>query len=98
MSINGVSLGEATIADDPADARGVLSAHLHENFEFASYGFLTTLQVDAAKAREILAASENGEIIVRFEVPRVAGANGLNLYGERMGAYPVAPTVFLDME
>ena len=98
VSINGVSLGEAEIADDPADARGVLSAHVYENFEFASYGFLTTLQVGAAKAREVLAASPNGELIARFEVPRAAGANGLNLYGERMGAYPVAPTVFLDLE
>ncbi len=98
VRINGVSLGEAAIADDPADARGVLSANNHENFEFASYGFLTTLQADGEKAREILAASRNGEIIVRFEVPRTAGANGLNLYGARMGAYPVAPTVFLDVE
>ena len=98
VSINGIALGEAEIADDPADARGVLSLHLHEEFEFASYGFLTTLQADADKAREILAASVNGEIIARFEVPRAAGANGLNLYGARMGAYPVAPTVFLEME
>ena len=42
--------------------------------------------------------------MVRFEVPgsrreRTAGAQGgLNLYGARMGAYPLDPTLFLDVE
>jgi hypothetical protein len=36
---------------------------------------------------------------VRFEVPRWPGAlrSGLSLYGARMGAYPLDPTLFLDL-
>ena len=98
VSVNGVSIGHAALPDDPADARGVLSAHLYENFEFASYGFLTTLQADRETTQRILAAGHNGELIVRFEVPRSTSANGMNLYGARMGATPVAPTLFLDIE
>ena len=85
------------LPDDPADARGVLSVHLYENFEFASYGSLITLQADRETAQQILAASQSGELLVRFEVPRSTSANGLNLYGARMGATPVAPTLFLDV-
>ena len=98
VSVNGVSIGRAALPDDPADARGVLSIHLYENFEFASYGFLTTLQADKETAQRVFAAAHNGELVVRFEVPRSTSANGLNLYGARMGATPVAPTLFLDME
>ncbi|HEX2186686.1 MAG TPA: glycoside hydrolase family 2 TIM barrel-domain containing protein, partial [Chloroflexota bacterium] len=101
VSINGVSLGPVRLADDPADARGVLSIHLHEPFEFASFGFLTTVRADAATARRILEAGssgQGGEVTVRFEVPRTATRGGLNLYGARMGAYPMDPTLFVDVE
>ena len=98
VSVNGISLGTVSLPDDPADARGVLSAHLYENFEFASYGFLNTLQADASTAQRILASAVNGELRVRFESPRSGATHGLNLYGARMGAYPVAPTLFLDLE
>jgi hypothetical protein len=37
-------------------------------------------------------------VVVRFEVPRSGVRGGLNLYGARMGAYPVDPTLFVDME
>ena len=97
VSINGVALGAVRLPDDPADARGVLSLHLHEHFEFASYGFLTTLEADAAAAQRILNASQGGQLVVRFEVPRTGTRGGLNLYGARMGAYPVDPTVLLDL-
>ena len=40
-------------------------------------------------------AIQSGRLLIRFEVPRSA-AGGINLYGARMGAYPVDPTVFLD--
>jgi hypothetical protein len=75
----------------------VLSLHLQKNFEFGSYGFLTTLQADAGTAQRVLAAP-NRRVVVRFEVPRSGVRGGLNLYGARMGAYPVDPTLFVDME
>ncbi len=101
VSVNGTQIGQIIrLPDDPADARGVLSLHLQENFEFGSYGFLTTVAADAETAKKALAAAPNGRLTVRFEVPRTTGAkaNGLNLYGERMGAFPVAPTLFVDGE
>jgi hypothetical protein len=101
VSVNGVPVGQTVrLPDDPADARGVLSLHLQENFEFGSFGFLTTVAADAETAKQVLAAANNGRLTVRFEVPRTTGAkaNGLNLYGERMGAFPVAPTLILEGE
>jgi hypothetical protein len=98
VCINGIELGTTRLPDDPADARGVLSAHLNENFEYASHGFLTTLEADADTAHRILEASSNRELVVRFEVPRSGRSGGLNLYGARMGAFPIDPTLFLDVE
>jgi hypothetical protein len=103
--VNGLRLGAVHLPDDPADARGVLSAHNSENWESSSYGYLTTLEADPALTRRILAAAPDGRLMVRIEVPgsrrereRAAGAQGgLNLYGARMGAYPLDPTLFLDL-
>ncbi len=114
VTINGVQLGRVRLPDDPADARGVLSLHLHEAFEYASYGFLTTLEADGATARRLLAGASPGEgqrgsagrgptgglageVTIRFEVPRDARRGGLSLYGGRMGAWPIDPTLFLDL-
>jgi hypothetical protein len=101
VSVNGLPLTDAPLRlpDDPADARGVLSAHLSPNFEYASYGFLTRLEVGAETARRILAASRDGKLLVRFEIPHSAAKRGgLNLYGARMGAFPLDPTLFLESE
>jgi hypothetical protein len=98
VTVNGIPLGTTRLPDDPADARGVLSAHFSPNFEYASYGFLTTLEADAATARQILAASRNSELLLRFEIPRIGWIGGINLYGERMGAFPVGPTLFIEVE
>ncbi len=97
VSVNAISLGRVRLPDDPADARGVLSAHLHPHWEYASYGYLTTLDADAATARRIIAAAQGGLLRVRFEVPRTGIRGGLNLYGARMGTYPLDPTVFIDL-
>jgi hypothetical protein len=98
VSVNGVSLGTADLPDDPADARGVIGAHLSPHFEYASYGFLTRLPADRETARRVLAASTEGRIVVRLEVPREGTPGGLNLYGARMGAYPLDPTLFVELD
>jgi hypothetical protein len=69
---------------------------LRLRFEAGSYGFLSTLEADEALTRRIVENVQGGRLIVRFEVPPAGLAGGLNLYGQRMGAYPVAPTIFLD--
>lgn len=96
--VNGVRFGSVRLADDPADARGVLSAHNSENWEYASYGQLISLQVDRATAQRILAETQRGKLLVRFEIPRTGIQGGLNLYSARLGAYPVDPTLFIDTD
>lgn len=98
VSLNGLVLGEASPPDDPADSRGVLSAHLSQSFEYASYGFLSTLIADRDTASQVLARSSDGRLVLRFEVPRGSAAGGINLYGARMGAYPIDPTLLLRVE
>jgi hypothetical protein len=97
VSLNGLRLGQVRLPDDPADARGVLSIHLHEPFEYGSYGFLVTLPADAGAARRMLGAGDGQAVTVRFAVARGTGAGGLSLYGARMGAYPLDPTLFVDV-
>jgi hypothetical protein len=94
--VNGVRIGGALLPDDPADSRGVLSLHNSDYWEAGSYGFLVDLAADAALTRRIVENGQGGRLIVRFEVPAGGVAGGLNLYGVRMGAYPLAPTVFLE--
>lgn len=97
VTLNGLPLGETTLPDDPADARGVLSLHLQPHWEFGSYGFLTTLEATDDQARAMLQAGEHGALRVRFEVPATGRRGGLNLYGARMGAYPLRPTLLVDV-
>ena len=97
VSVNGVLIGQVRLPDDPADAAGVLSAYLSEHWEPSSYGFLTTLDAGTETARRALAEAREGQLVVRFEVPRTGRRGGLNLYGARMGAYPLDPTVFIDL-
>src|SRR5581483_5819190 len=95
--VNDQLLGTTRLPDDPADARGVLSAHLSDQYEYASYGFLVTFEAEAVVLARILdRAAETRRLVVRFEVPRDGQRGGLNLYGSRMGAYPIDPTIFLD--
>jgi hypothetical protein len=94
--VNGVRVGAVHLPDDPADSRGVLSLHNSDYFEPGSYGFLFTLDADPVLTRRIVENTQGGRLIVRFEVPLGGTAGGLNLYGARMGAYPLAPTIFLD--
>ena len=96
VAVNGVPLGTVALLDDPADAAGVLSAHNSPEWEFASYGFLTTLAADATKLRQIAEGTRDGELRVRFEVPRRGVRGGLNLYGARLGAYPIDPLLILE--
>ncbi|CAA9292764.1 MAG: GH2 [uncultured Chloroflexi bacterium] len=97
VRVNGVRVGSLRLPDDPADARGVLSAHNSPHWEPCSYGFLTQLSVDADTARRIIAEAKDERLLIRFEVPRTGVPGGLNLYGARMGAYPIDPVVILDV-
>jgi hypothetical protein len=87
-SLDGVPVGTVELADDPADARGVLSHH--RGYNPGSYGQLVDLELPPA-ALERLRAGQR--VALRLEA-----TNGLSLYGETLGAYPVDPALILDTE
>ncbi len=97
VSMNGIEVGATRLPDDPADARGILSAHLSSHWENASYGFLQTFKVDGETTRRVLEAGSDGAVTIRFEVPSSGVRGGLSLYGARMGAHPVDPMLFLEV-
>ncbi|OLA99710.1 MAG: hypothetical protein AUH23_01135 [Gemmatimonadetes bacterium 13_2_20CM_1_69_27] len=93
LRINGVIAGRATLADDPADHRGILSWHyqMHDRRlrEAGSYG--TMLRV--AVPRDALErAAAQGQLVIRLEVDAEL-PGGLAIYGRRFGRYPLDPTV-----
>jgi hypothetical protein len=92
VSITGVKVDEIRLADDPADARGVLSHH--HGVDPGAYGFLTEIAID----KTLLEAALEGRapLRIRFEVSdRNTHPGGFALYGDRLGCIPMAPTLFL---
>ncbi|UCF37039.1 MAG: glycoside hydrolase family 2, partial [Acidobacteriota bacterium] len=93
VRVNGIAAGDAYLADDPADHRGILSWHaqLKDRFlrEAGSYGYLTSLNIPP---EALTRAASQGELVIRLEVdPAYAG--GLAVYGKKFGRYPLDPTV-----
>jgi len=93
LRVNGVIAGRATLADDPADHRGILSWHyqMHDRRlrEAGSYG---TLERMAIPREALERAAAQGQLVIRLEVdPELPG--GLAIYGRRFGRYPLDPTV-----
>ena len=93
LRVNGVIAGRATLADDPADHRGILSWHyqMHDRRlrEAGSYG---TLERMAIPREALERAVAQGQLVIRLEVdPALPG--GLAIYGRRFGRYPLDPTV-----
>jgi len=95
VSINGIEVETITLPDDPADARGVLSHNAA--FHHGSYGYLTTIHVDFAgrgAIRDVLTAER--KLVVQFAVkPDAQNKGGLAIFGERLGRYPLDPTIRL---
>jgi len=95
VRINGIVAGRETLADDPADHRGILSWHYQKHDrrlrEAGSYGTLlrVALPHDALERAATL-----GQLVIRLEVDAEL-PGGLAIYGRRFGRYPVDPTVIL---
>jgi predicted transcriptional regulator len=90
VSVNGNVCGDASLPDDPADHRGVLSwfsqPHNNRLSEAGSYGYLVKVIVPLATL------TEGQPIRIRLEVPE--GVNGgLAIYGKSFGRYPLDPTL-----
>ena len=83
--VGGALAKELTLADDPADHRGILSwlAQPHDGMlrEAGSYGWLVSVPVPAS-------AVKGGKVTVRLEADA-----GLAVYGPAFGRYPFGPQV-----
>ena len=93
VSINGVEIKTITLPDDPADARGILS---HERkIHPGSYGYLQRLSLGGDPMQQ-LKAKQPEHLEISFEVkPDAVHQGGLALFGHKLGAYPVPPSIIL---
>lgn len=91
ISVNGHVLGRDALANDWADARGVLS-HM-AGVDHGSYGELIETGGDLPES--ILADLRAGKpLVIRIAVPADAPrAGGLAIYGAGMGQFPFDPTI-----
>lgn len=96
--VNGEKLMEATLPDDPADHRGVLSWHSQVEtkerkdaklVEAGSYGFLVKVPISRKQFRD---ASRKGMLKIDL---RTQGNGGIAVYGKDFGRYPLDPTLVL---
>lgn len=101
LILAGKRVARFTLPDDPADARGVLShAHGHDP---GSYGYLRTLVLQGEELDGVMdavaeqrAADKSKPIDLVLRVPADApNQNGVAVFGDRLGRYPVDPTLVL---
>jgi len=93
VSLNGEAALTTTLADDPADHRGVLSWHHQlkdkKLREAGSYGYLTKVNISK---KQLNAAIAKGKLVMRIETE---GEGGIAVYGKSFGRYPVDPSLVL---
>jgi hypothetical protein len=98
VTVNGAAAGRHTLADDPADHRGILSWASQPRdrylYEAGSYGQLLRVPVPAAA---LDSAARTGHLVVRLEVTD-ALPGGLAIYGSKFGRYPLDPTVAFELK
>jgi len=91
--IDGEVVHSTTLADDPADHRGVLSWHHQlkdrKLREAGSYGYLLKVPL---KEEMLQSAMEEGELQVRI---RTEGEGGIAVYGKEFGRYALDPSLVL---
>ena len=96
ISINGESALTTTLADDPADHRGVLSWHHQlkdkKLREAGSYGYLVKVPVSK---KQLKAAMDKGELTINI---KTEGYGGVAVYGKSFGRYPLDPSLVLKMK
>ena len=89
--VNGAKAKTITLADDPADHRGVLSWHNQlkdkKLREAGSYGYLIKIPLSKADLKK---AVRQGFITLKIQADT---EGGLSIYGEDFGRYPVNPSV-----
>jgi hypothetical protein len=93
VTLNGATKLTTTLADDPADHRGVLSWHHQlkdkKLREAGSYGYLIKVPVSKADLKNAIRA---GKLVVQI---KTVGNGGIAVYGKSFGRYPLDPSLVL---
>ncbi len=97
----GQTIARMTLPDDPADARGVLSHAA--GLDPGSYGYLKSITVEGKTLQAVLeavktatSADQAKPIELAFRVPADAKhRRGVAIFGDRLGRYPVDPTLHI---
>lgn len=93
--VNGEKALTTTLADDPADHRGVLSWHHQlkdrKLREAGSYGYLVKVTVTK---KQLQAAAAAGQLTIRIQTE---GEGGVAVYGKSFGRYPLDPSLVLKL-
>ena len=96
ITVNGESALTTTLADDPADHRGVLSWHHQlkdrKLREAGSYGYLTKV---AVSKKQLESAMEKGELVIQL---KTLGEGGIAVYGKSFGRYPLDPSLVMKFK
>ena len=96
ISIGGSKVHTATLENDPADHRGVLSWHSQlqdrKLREAGSYGYRVKVPLSKKMLRD---ARERGKLVVKLES---LGEGGLAVYGKEFGRFPFDPSLVLRYE
>ena len=91
--INGQKAKTITLADDPADHRGILSWHNQlkdkKLREAGSYGYLIKIPLSKSDLKK---AAKQGFVSLKIQADT---EGGLAIYGEDFGRYPINPSVVL---
>jgi hypothetical protein len=95
VRLNGHAVETVRFADDPADARGILSHAAGK--DPGSYGYLTQVKVTGESLSEVIKSLSSRPVLTLvFEVEESARfKGGFALYGDRLGRYAVDPTITL---
>ncbi|MEW6238873.1 MAG: sugar-binding domain-containing protein [Candidatus Omnitrophota bacterium] len=84
--VNGQSIGKAVLPNDPADYRGILS-NILEMAPPSSYGFLQTMEVP------VKLIDKDKPVSITIQT-----ADGIRIFGEKSGRYPIPPTLIFSEE
>lgn len=93
----GRTLWQFELPDDPADSRGVLSHQ--QQHECGGFGFLLQRKVNLTQDVELRGELRSATVVplIFRAAPLADGgrAAGLSIYGERLGRYPIDPTLLI---